>query len=232
MSEEIQVLNKKIDFLTEQVVSVTSRLKAFDELKEDMALFANDAFSEIVNFLADVDFHFRSEDLIALIKKMLRNIKNISRLMTQLESITDLAEDLSPLVKEIFTDLVEKFEQLEKDGLFNSLESLMSGMKRLHANFTPEEIERMGDNHVRLLKLSNRLATPQNLEKLEHISAEIEKMYFKKREKVSFFKLFKKARNPEVLRSIDLVFDIAAIISRQNNNPKPINNTTVNKEVK
>jgi len=104
-------------------------------------------------------------------------------------------------------------------------------MKRLHANFTPEEIERMGDNHVWLLKLSNRLATPQNLEKLEHIAAEVEKIDFKKREKVSLFKLFKKARNPEVLRSIDLVFDIAAIISRQNNNTKPINTINVNKEV-
>ena len=33
MSEEIKQLNEKIDFLTDQVMSVTSRLKAFDELK-------------------------------------------------------------------------------------------------------------------------------------------------------------------------------------------------------
>ena len=215
MSEEIKVLNDKIDFLTDQVMSVTSRLKAVDELKEDMALFASDAFTGIVNFLADVDFHFRSEDFIALIKKMLRNVKNLSRMMNQLESITELAEDVAPLAKEVFNDMVEKFEQLEKDGLFTSMQSAFSGMKRLHENFTPEEIERMGDNHVRILKLSNRLATGDNLEKLERIALEVEKMDLERRGKVSFFRILKKARNPEVLRSIDLVLDIAAIAAKQ-----------------
>ena len=216
MSEEISALHEKIDFLTQQVVSVTSRLKAVDEFKEDLALFANDAFSETVNFLADVDFHFRSEEFVVLIKKMLRNVKNLSKMMTQLQSITELAEDLSPLVKEVFNDLVEKFEQLEKEGLFDSLQIFFSGIRRLHQNFSLEEIERMGDNHVRLIRLSNRLATSQNLEKLEHIADEIEKVDFKKNEKVSFWKLLKKARKPEVLRSINLALDIAAIVSRQN----------------
>ena len=219
MSEEIQVLNQKIDFLTEQVVSVTSRLKAVDEFKEDLALFANDAFTGLVNFLADVDFHFRSEDFMFLVKKMLRNVKNLSKMMDQLQSLMELAEDVGPLAKDMFNDLVNKFEQLEKDGLFTSLQSMMSGMKRLHDNFTPEQIEQMGDNHVKLLKLSNRLATPENLEKLEKIADEIQKIDFKKREKVSLFKVLRKARNPEVLRSIDLVLDIAAIISKQRERP-------------
>jgi uncharacterized protein YjgD (DUF1641 family) len=216
MSEEISALHEKIDFLTQQVVSVTSRLKAVDEFKEDLALFANDAFSETVNFLADVDFHFRSEEFVLLIKQLLRNVKNLSKMMTQLQGITELAEDLSPLVKEVFNDLVEKFEQLEKEGLFDSLQIFLSGIRRLHRNFSLEEIERMGDNHVRLLRLSNRLATSQNLEKLENITGEIEKMDFKHDEKVSLWKIWKKARKPEVLRSINLVLDIAAIISRQN----------------
>lgn len=214
MSDEIKVLNEKIDFLTEQVMSVTSRLKAVDEFKEDMALFANDAFSEVVNFLADVDYHFRSEDLTQLIKKVLRNVKNVSRMMDQLESFTELAEDVAPLAKEMFNDVVERFEQLEKDGLFDSMNSMLAGMKRLNENFSPEEIERMGDNHVRLLKLSNRLATPQNLEKLEKISNEIEQLDFEQKKKVSLFKILKKARQPEVLRSLDLALDIATIISK------------------
>ena len=60
----------------------------------------------------------------------------------------------------------------------------MTGMRRLHENFTPEEIEQMGENHVRLLKLSNRITTPENLEKLEKIAAEIEQINFKKGENI------------------------------------------------
>jgi uncharacterized protein YjgD (DUF1641 family) len=217
MNEDIKVLNEKIDFLTEQVMSVTSRLKAFDELKEDLALFANDAFREVIDFLADVDFHFRSEEFVLLIKKVLRNVKNISRMMDQLQSITELTEDVTPLAREMFNDIVEKFEQFEKDGLFISLQTFMNGMKRLHRNFTPEEIERMGDNHIRLIKLSNRLATSENMDKLESIVDVIEKMDFQKEKKVSLFKVLKKARSREVLQSLDMVLDIAAAMTKQNN---------------
>ncbi len=217
MNEDIKVLNEKIDFLTEQVVSVTSRLKAFDELKEDLALFANDAFREVIDFLADVDFHFRSEEFVLLIKKILRNVKNISRMMDQLQSITELTEDVAPLAREMLNDLVDKFEQFEKDGLFISLQTFMNAIKRLHQNFTLEEIERMGDNHIRLIKLSNRLATSENMDKLESIADVIEKMDFQKEKKASLFKVLKKARSQEVLQSLDMVLDIAAAITKQNN---------------
>jgi uncharacterized protein YjgD (DUF1641 family) len=217
MNEDIRALHEKIDFLTQQVVSVTNKVKAYDEFKEDVSLFVHDAFGEVVNFMAQVDPHFKGEDLAAAVKKLLINIKNISGMMDQLQSFTELMEDLSPLAKDMFYDVVERFEQFEKDGLFNSLESVLAGMRRLNSNFSPEEIERMGDNHVRLLKLSNRLATGDNLEKLERIANEVEKIDFERSGKVSLFKVLKKARGQEVLRSLDLLLDIATIISKQKN---------------
>lgn len=224
---DLQALHEKIDFLTGQVVNVTNRLKAFDELKEDMSLFANDAFGELVRFLADVDFHFRSEDFVAMIKKVLRNVRNISNMMDQLQSFTELMEDVSPLAKDMFYDVMERFEQFEKDGLFTSLDGVLAGMRRLHANFTPEDIERMGDNHVRLLKLSNRLATGENLDKLERIANEVEKISFERSGKVSLFKVLKKARSQEVLRSLDLLLDIASIISKQKNGNRRKQDTSI-----
>jgi hypothetical protein len=217
MNDELKVLNDKIDFLTEQVMSLTSRLKAFDELKEDVTLFANDAFRELIDFLADVDFHFRSEDFVLLINKVLRNVKNISKMMDQLQSITELTEDVTPLAREMFSDLVEHFEQFEKDGLFKSMQIALNGIKRLHSNFTPEEIEKMGDNHIRLIKLSNRLTASQNLDKFEKIVDIIEKSNLQEKKKASLFKVLKKASSREVLQSLDIVLDIAALINTSNN---------------
>ncbi len=214
MSDDIVALNRKIDFLTDQVMSLTKRLKAFDEFKEDVALFANDAFKEVINFLADVDFHFRSDEFVLLMKKVLRNIGNFSRIMDQLQSMTELVEDVSPLAKEIFNDLVEKFQQLEQDGLFRSMESALLAMKRLNENFTPEEIEQMGDNHVRLIKISNRFTSSENLDKLELMAEKLHELNQRERKKVSLFKLLKKARNPEVLQSVDLMLDLAATMAK------------------
>lgn len=218
MSEDIKALNEKLDFLTSEVTGITSRLKAFDELKEDLALFANDAFSEVIHFLSDVDFHFRSEEFVLLVKKLLRNVGNMSKLMTQLESITELMEDVSPLAKEIFHDLVERFAQFEKDNLFKGLESVMKTIQTLYRDFSPREIENMSDNYARLIKIFNRLVTSENLDKLEMVARELENMDNRKREKISLFKIMKKARNPEVLHSLDMVLDIAAKLSKPKSN--------------
>lgn len=215
MENEIKELNRKIDFLTEQVTNLTRRLQPIDELKEDLVLFTNDAFGEVIKFLSEVDFHFRSEDFVELIKKVLRNIKNISKIMSQLQSFTELFDDAAPLAKDMFNDLIKKFEQFEKDGIFHSLELSINGIKRLYSNFTPEEIEKMGDNHVRLIKLSNKLTSEENLNKMEKIAEEIEKINFDKKRKVSIFKIIKKARSQEVLSSLDLMLDIAKIIAKK-----------------
>ncbi len=214
MEQELKELNRKIDLLTDQVTSLTARLQPIDELKEDLVLFTNDAFGEFIRFLSEVDFHFRGEDFVQLLKKMLRNTRNFSKIITQLESTTELFEDLAPLAKDMFNDLVFKFEQFEKEGVFHSLELSLNGIRRLYENFSPEEIEKMGDNHVRLIKLSNKLTTAANLDKLEKIADEIENLNLQEPKKVSLFKILKKARSKEVLQSLDLLLDIAKIVSK------------------
>ena len=214
MEQELKELNRKIDLLTDQVTSLTARLQPIDELKEDLVLFTNDAFGEFIRFLSEVDFHFRGEDFVQLLKKMLRNTRNFSKIITQLESTTELFEDLAPLAKDMFNDLVFKFEQFEKEGVFHSLELSLNGIRRLYENFSPEEIEKMGDNHVRLIKLSNKLTTAANLDKLEKIADEIENLNLQEPKRVSLFKILKKARSKEVLQSLDLLLDIAKIVSK------------------
>ncbi len=159
MENEIKELNRKIDFLTEQVTSLTARLQPIDELKEDLVLFTNDAFSEVIKFLSEVDFSFRSEDFVDLIKNLLRNTENLNMLISQLQSFVELFEDVAPLAKDMFDETVDKFEEFEKAGIF------------------------------------------------------------KKRDKVSIFKIIKKARSQEVLQTIDLLLDFAKVL----NLPKELN---------
>lgn len=214
--EEIRLLHEKIDFLTDQVVGVTSRLKAVDELKEDLALFANDAFAEVIRFLAEVDFHFRSDDFVELLKKLFRNVNNLNRMMGQLESVVELVEDVRPLAKDIFNEFIEKLDGLEKEGVIQSLRSLGQVMKKLHANFTPEEIEDLGDQMMRMVKIGFP-PPPGHLEMLADLRNTIQSYEFRPDEKVSLLKILKKLRRPEVLRNLNMVLDIAAAVSMEGN---------------
>jgi len=197
-SEDIQSLHQKIDHLNTQMEGITSRLKAVDELKEDLALFANDAFAGVIDFLAEVDFHFRSADFLELMKKLLRNVRNLNRVMGQLESAVEWVEDVGPLAKDIFNDFVEKLDRLEKQGVFRSLQALGRVLQTLNERFTPEEVEDMGLRFVEAMSDAKRAVDAHELDS---------------RRKVSLMGLFRKMRRPEVLRNMAMLLDIMGTVS-------------------
>jgi len=215
MNEDIKLLNEKIDFLTEQVTSLTHRLKAVDDFKEDMSLFAKDAFNEVVDFMSDVDFHFRSNDFLCMIKKTFRNINNISKLLDQLQSFVEFTEDISPLAREIVDDFITKLHELEQKGILESLRRSLGIIETMSENFEPEDVTNFGNSMVLAMRTVKRFTKPENLKKIENIIEAVENYDFEKKRKVSLFSLFRKVRSKEVLRGADVMLDIAKIASRQ-----------------
>ena len=215
MNEDIKLLNEKIDFLTDQVTSLTNRLKAVDDFKEDMSLFAKDAFNEVVDFMSDVDFHFRSKDFLCMIKKTFRNINNISKLLDQLQSFVEFTEDISPLAREIVDDFITKLHELEKKGILESLRRSIGIVETMSENFEPEDVTNFGNSMVLAMRTVKRFTKPENLDKIEKIIEAIEDYDFEKKRKVSLFSLFRKVRSKEVLRGADVMLDIAKIASKQ-----------------
>lgn len=214
MSDEIKILTEKVDFLTENVLNLTSRLKSIDDLKEDVSLFTKDAFNEVVDFMSEVDFHFKSKDFLSMVKKILRNINNISKMLDQLQSINEFIDDLSPLSREIFDDVTDKIFILEQKGILESLKRTFSIIGELSENFDPDDITNFGKAMVLMLKIAKRVANPENLEKLDKIADEIDKYDYDKNKKVSLLKILKKAKDPIVLKGFDYALDITKIASK------------------
>ncbi|MCK5221850.1 MAG: hypothetical protein KAR14_09750 [Candidatus Aminicenantes bacterium] len=215
MNEDIKQLNEKIDFLTDQVTSLTNRLRAVDDFKEDMSLFAKDAFDEVVNFMSEVDFHFRSQDFLCMIKKSFRNINNFSKILDQLQSFVEFTEDIGPLAHEIVDDFISKLHELEQKGILESLRRSLGIVETLSENFDPEDVTNFGNSMVLAMRTVKRFTKPENLSKIEKIIEEIENYDFEKKRKVSLFSIFRKLRSKEVLKGADVMLDLAKIASKQ-----------------
>jgi len=121
MSQELEQINKKLDILIEQAENTRRRQDEFAELKDDLTPVFSDLFQTAVKELDDVSAYFSSEDLIFLIKKLLRNTRTLIKLFEQLESMTDLIRDVLPLSKDVFDSVLEKADALEKKGVFRLL---------------------------------------------------------------------------------------------------------------
>lgn len=210
---ELDALNAKVDFLTGEVTKLTSKLKSVEDFKEDVSLFTKDAFREVVDFMSEVDFHFRSKDFLSMIKKILRNINNISKMLDQLQSINEFIDDIRPLSKEIFKDITDKIYILEEKGILESFKRSFSIINELSENFDPDDVTHFGQAMVIMLNIAKKVANPDNLKKIERIVDKIDKYEYEKDKKISIFKVFKKAKDPTVLKGMDYLLDWAKIAS-------------------
>ena len=125
MEPTITQLNEKMDALAAQVAYLTeqarraerSRLER-DELVRDLTPIANEAFRLTVQQLEEIQEYIDLSDLLRLFKRLLRNGRNLEKMLDQLESALDLLETLSPISDEIMGKVVNTLEGLEHKGYF------------------------------------------------------------------------------------------------------------------
>lgn len=189
MNKELEKIHEKLDFLTEQVMITRRRQEELQELKEDLTPVVSDLFQTAVQELDDVSVYFSYEDLLFLVKKLLRNTRTLIGLFEQLESVNDFVNDVMPLTKDMFDATLEKMDELEKKGVFKLL----------------KEGEGMADKAL-MAYTSGDLEAP---------------------EKISLFRLLRELNQPEVKRTLYVLFSVLKTLGSQ-----PTNQSIKNKGVK
>ena len=125
MDASLQELNQKIDLLTTQVAYLSEQAQLVErqrleraELVRDITPLANQAFELAVAQLEEVQEYIDLDDLLRLFKRVLRNGRNLEKMLDQLESLADLLETLSPLADDAFGKAVDVMAGLEEKGYF------------------------------------------------------------------------------------------------------------------
>ncbi|MBN1998081.1 DUF1641 domain-containing protein [candidate division KSB1 bacterium] len=194
MDKDIALLHQKIDFLTEQILVSQRRQKEMEELKQDLTPIMGDLFKTAVEELEQVATHFTYEDLIFLIKKLLRNTRNLIVLFEQMESARDFLQDAVPLGKDIFNTLLDNMEELNKKGYFELLNTLLNTLDHIMSSMTPDDFKKVAQFTEKFVTAAKRIVNePQ--------------------EKVSTFKLLREANSPQVKQSMAIGLKLLKAIS-------------------
>src|SRR5512136_1282462 len=118
LNQKIDALTTQVAYLSEQAQIVERQRQERSELVRDVTPLANQAFSLAVEQLEEVQEYIDLEDLLRLIKRLLRNGRNLEKMLDQLESIADLLETVSPLADDAFGKAVDILAGLEAKGYF------------------------------------------------------------------------------------------------------------------
>ncbi|MEJ2511863.1 MAG: DUF1641 domain-containing protein [Anaerolineales bacterium] len=152
MTQDLDQMNQKLDTLLIFMEEQQIRHRAMDELRNDMIPIANQMIKLTIDELAEIGTEFKAEDLLFLLKRLLRNTRLLIKLVDQLEAVMGLADDAGTLGKQVFNTLVEKLDDLEHKGYFQLAGEGMQILDKFVEEIDPEDVQLMGNALLGSLK--------------------------------------------------------------------------------
>jgi uncharacterized protein YjgD (DUF1641 family) len=152
MTQDLTQVNEKLDMLIVFMEEQQSRNRAMEELRDDMIPIANHFIKLTIDELAEIGTEFRSEDLLFLLKRLLRNTHTLIRLVDQLEAVMGFADEAELLGKQVFNSLVEKLNELEQKGYFELAGEGIQALDRVVEELDAEDVQALGNTMVQSLR--------------------------------------------------------------------------------
>ena len=161
LNQKLDRLVTQVEFLTEEAHRQKRRQQEWDELKDDLIPIGNDVFRLSVEQLEEIQQHVQIEDMLRLFKRLLRNTRNLEQMLDQLESVSELWQDVSPLTQDMFGTIMTRLNEMEQKGYFVFLQGGLDIADRVVTSFTEEDVQQLGDNIVLILQTVKEMTQPE-----------------------------------------------------------------------
>ena len=219
--QSIVELNQKIDALTAQVVYLADQAAILErqrddraELVRDLTPIAEQAFHITIEQLEEVQEYIDLNDLLRIAKRLMRNGRNLEKILDQLESVADFSQTIAPIADEAFSKAVISLADLEHKGYFSFARGGRRIMDNIVTSFTDEDVNRLGDNVVLILNTVKDMTQPEIMNFIRNTllvaEEEIEKPV-----DISYSGLLRQMRDPEVRRGLALTMRVLHVIGAQ-----------------
>ena len=165
-----ELILERLDRIEAQLAPITQTAGGIKELRDDLVPLSGQAFRFLIRELEDVESSFQLEDLMALLKRSLRSVKDIIFTLDQLENVVDFVNTIEPLLKSSVPQIINYLDDLEQRGVLRIITSMLDVRAKIAAAYSPEDIDQIGDGAVVALGLAKKLSDPKAMQFLEKIA--------------------------------------------------------------
>ena len=218
IQEQIREINRKLDLILGETSYQRESRESINDLVDDVAVIGKDAFRQMVTQLDDAGIELDSEALRCLLLRLIRNIRSLGMVMETLESFTDLAKDVTPIIKQIGLDGVQKFHELEQKGYFELLNQLGKTFDQVLSKYSIEDIQKLSENLVPVIDTLSTIADPRILGKINAAAVALRDINTDEIEDYSVWRLMKQLNKPEVRKSLGFIMAFINNVSKTNKN--------------
>ena len=228
LAQTMMVLGQQVNYLMEQAEASRRRQQMWDDLWTDMTPIVKEAYNVAEEQLEEMEQFVQLEDVLALVKRLARNTRNINEMLDLLESAQDFVRDAAPLTREMMDEATAQLETLERKGYFGFARQGMYVMDQIVTSFGEEDVKQLGDNVVLILNTVKALTQPEMMNLINGLTQgfhEAEAEAEAGELNTGYMGLFNQMRDPEVRRGLAITLATLRKVSLQ----APKHNATIEK---
>ena len=203
-----ELILERLERIEAQLAPMAESAASFKEMKDDLAPLAVGATQQLIKELEEVEAAFQLEDLMAMVKRLLRSVRDITYAMTQLENIIDFIKTMEPLLKSSVPQVINYLDDLEQRGVFRVIQATLDVRAKIATAFTPEDIDKIGDGLVALLGLAKKLTDPQAISFLERFAELPSSLDLAGAKDVGPFGIFSACSTKEVKQGLGVLMEL------------------------
>jgi uncharacterized protein YjgD (DUF1641 family) len=223
-TDRISELERKIDLMSVQMDLLVAELREqrlrraqWDELRSDLAPIAGEAMTLASNELEAIQDFVQPEDILRLLRRVLRNTKNLEDGMARYESFMDFLDDAGPLASEAVTKVLTTLEDFEQRGYFEFAGAGLGIVDTIVTAYSKEDVEALGDNIVQMLDIVKNLTQPEMLavarRMLDAVQRQQAAAELEPAEPPGLLALAGQMRDPEVRRGLARALNTFKVVS-------------------
>lgn len=220
MQIQINEINRKLDLILEDRAVQKQNQDAVADLIDDLSIVGKDAFNGVVEGLDNAGIELDGDSIKHLILLFIRNVDNINTLMMTLENVMDLVKDISPIIKEVGIDAVDKFKEIDDKGYFEVLRQFMNALDNVMKKFPKEDLEGLGEKIESVLNTLLVIIDPAFMSKIGMFVETYKGIDHENIPEYSIFKVMRELNKPGMKKSIGFIMTFLKEINEKEMSPE------------
>lgn len=208
-----QVIMEQLDHLGQEIATLTDSARALRELRDDLSPRVNETVKVLIEQLAEIEADVQFEDLVALLKNLMRNVRNLGWSVDQLKNLIDFLRTVEPLLKSAVPQAIIYLDKLERQGVFRVVASMMKVLEKIAETYTLEDIEQIENGLVPLVGVAKKLTTPEALNLLDKAAEVPARVDLSQAKAVGPFGMLFALGNSEVKQGMGVVLELTKALS-------------------
>ncbi len=217
LEHKLDAMSGQLDLIAEELREQRLRRQQWDELRSDLSPIAAEAMELASNELEAMQDFVQPEDMLRLLRRILRNTKNIEDGMARYESLMDFLDDAGTLTTEAFVKILNALEEFEQRGYFDFANAGLGVVDRVVTAYSKEDVEALGENVVQMLDIVKNLTQPEMLavatRMLDAVQRQQRAAELEPEEPPGLFALAGHMRDPEVRRGLARALNTFKVVS-------------------